>query len=52
VTYSGVTEGIPLVESIERETVTGGKSTRRESVQISKARLGDPDEYFFTSFAF
>jgi hypothetical protein len=51
-TYSGVENGIPMVASIQSETLKGAKSTRQESIEISDAKLGDPDDYYFTSFAF
>ena len=51
-TYSGAENGIPLVESIQFESLEGGKSIRRESIEITKFKLGDPDDYYFTSFAF
>ncbi|MEX2315873.1 MAG: hypothetical protein WD669_01885 [Pirellulales bacterium] len=51
-TYSGFEDGVPLVESIQFESSEGGKSIRKESIDITEFKLGDPDDYYFTSFAF
>jgi hypothetical protein len=51
-TYSAVQDGIPLVQSIESETSTGKSPLKREAIDVTDATLGDPDEYYFTSFAF
>jgi hypothetical protein len=51
-TYSGSTDGIPNVQSIESETVVDRTPTQREAIQVSKIKFGDPDSYYFDSFAF
>lgn len=51
-TYSGSTDGIPEVQSIESETVSGRTSSQREAIQVSKIKFGDPDSYYFDSFSF
>lgn len=50
-TYSGIENGIPLLDSIESETLWG-RSKQREAIGVSKIKLGDPDDHYFTSFAF
>ena len=52
--YSGVANGVPLVQAIETETLKGEppKCTERAAVEISQIKLGDPSDYYFTSFAF
>jgi hypothetical protein len=50
--YSGNAGGIPLVESIEFESTEGRTLLRQESVKVSNFKLGDPDEYYFSSFSF
>jgi hypothetical protein len=52
VSYSGSEEGIPLLSSIETETVANGRATRRESILVNQIKLGAPDDYFFTAFAY
>jgi hypothetical protein len=51
-TYSGEQDGIPLVSTIETETLEGKTPVKREAIEITDSKLGDPDEYYFTSFAF
>jgi hypothetical protein len=53
-TYSGLEKGIPLVQSIESETLTGNdqKRVRRESIVVSTIKLSEPDGVYFTGFAF
>jgi hypothetical protein len=50
--YSGVQDGVPLVQTIESETLEGGRPIKREAVDVTEVKLGDPDDYYFTSFAF
>jgi hypothetical protein len=52
ISYSGAQDGIPLVQSIESETTDGGRPVKREAIDVSEVKLGDPDDYYFTSFAF
>ena len=51
-TYSGSTDGVPHVQSIESQTVEGGTPIKREAIQVSKCNFGDPDSYYFDSFSF
>jgi hypothetical protein len=51
-TYSDSTDGVPQVQSIEAETVAGRTPIRREAIQVSKIKFGDPDRYYFDSFSF
>ena len=51
-TYSGSTDGVPHVQSIESETVAGRTPIQREAIQVSKLKFGDPDSYYFDSFSF
>ena len=51
--YSGVNNhGIPLVQSIEAETLAGKSSIRQEAIGVSKIKFGDPDDYYFGSYSF
>jgi hypothetical protein len=50
--YSGIQDGIPVLGSIESETLVGGKPTKREAVSITDIQFGEPDGAYFTSFAF
>jgi hypothetical protein len=50
--YSGAADGIPLVQTIEAETLSGKSSVQREAIAVSKIKFGDPDDYFFDSFSF
>ncbi len=52
ITYSGMEDGVPLIQSIETETVENGRAMRREAIQVAKIKFGPPDNYFFTSFAY
>jgi hypothetical protein len=54
VAYAGMTEGVPLVGQIETETLQGqqARTIRREGIEVTEFLLGDPDDYYFTSFAF
>lgn len=46
--------GVPLVQSIEAETLRGSsqKCVLRERVDVNDSDLGDPSDYYFNSFAF
>ncbi len=50
--YSGFEEDVPLVRSIETETVAGGRTTKREAISVTEIKLGTPDDYYFTAFAY
>ena len=51
--YSGVNkDGIPLVQSIEAETLAGKSSIRQETIGVSKIKFGDPDDHYFGSYSF
>lgn len=51
--YSGVnSDGIPLVQSIEAETLAGESSIQRETIGISKIKFGDPDDHYFGSYSY
>lgn len=52
VSYSGQQDGIPLVQTIAQETLNGTTPVRRESIEVTETKFGDPDNYYFTSFAF
>lgn len=51
-TYSGVQNGIPLVRTIESETVRGESVTRQEAVEVSNIKFGAPDRSYFGSYTF
>lgn len=50
--YSGLRDGVPLLQSIQTETAQGRTPTRREEIQVTKIKLGKPDSFYFDSWSF
>ena len=50
--YSGTQDGVPLVSSIESETLEGNQVQRRHTIQVEEIKIGKPDKYYFDSWTF